>query len=147
MKSTAITLISIAFALLPPGNLPRAHGATGELKTPSLIVKDQPETEKVLQKILLRPDAKYLHGRWVNFWTSLQYGGDTTALNSFVAELSRCPGLTVSLSFQKLENDASWLVGQLCNDSTIQVTVNLRSPNIELERISLPNWTGRPPAK
>jgi hypothetical protein len=146
MKSIAFTLCAIAFALTP-GALPEAHSEMGELKTPRLIVKGQPETDKALQKILLRPDAKYLHGHWVNFWTSLRYGGDTTALNLFVEELSRCPGLTVSISFQKLENDASWLVGQLANDSKIQVIVNLSSPQIEVERISLPAWTGRAPAQ
>jgi hypothetical protein len=147
MKTTALRLLASSLFFLALTFPPEAHAAMGEIKTPKLIVKDQPETEAALEKVLQRPDAKYLKGHWLNRWSSLQYGGDTTALNMMVADLAQCPGLSVSLTFQKLNNEASWIVGQNANAAHIQVTVNLSSPHIAVERISLPAWTGAKTAK
>jgi hypothetical protein len=49
---------------------PVVRGAMGEIKTPMLLVKDQPETQAALEKALQRPDAKYLRGHWLNRWSS-----------------------------------------------------------------------------
>jgi hypothetical protein len=121
---------------------PVAHAAMGEIKTPMLLVKDQPKTQAALEKVLRRPDAKYLQGHWLNRSSSLQYGGDTTALNLMIADLAQCPGLEVTVTFQKLNNDASWMVGQDGNEPQVHVTVNLSSSQINPERISLPAWSG-----
>jgi hypothetical protein len=145
MKRT--TLRFLAFAITFLSLLPGARAALGEIETPKLLVSDHPATQAALDKVLQRPDGKYLKGHWLNSWSSLQYGGDTTALNMMVADLAQCPGLSVSLTFQKLNNEASWIVGQNRNEAKIQVIVNLTSPQIEVERISLPAWTGPAAAK
>ena len=121
---------------------PAARAVIAGVKAPMLLVKDQPGTQAALKEVLRRPDAKYLQGHSVNWWSSLQYGGDTTALNLMIADLARCPGLAVAVSFQKLDNDASWMIGQDSNAPKVQVIVNLSSPQIDLERISLPAWSG-----
>jgi hypothetical protein len=132
---SVVTLLSLIFG-------PMARAAMGEIKTPMLLVKDQPETQAALEKALRRPDAKYLQGHWLNRWSSLQYGGDTTALNLMIADLAQCPGLSVAVTFQKLNNEASWMIGQDGNEPRVQVTVNLSSPQVDPERISLPAWSG-----
>ena len=142
MKPLPFRLLLSVVTILSVNLGPVARAAMGEIKTPMLLVKDQPETQAALEKALRRPDAKYLQGHWLNSWSSLQYGGDTTALNLMIADLAQCPGLSVAVTFQKLNNDASWIVGQNGNAPKVQVTVNLSSPQIVSERISLPAWSG-----
>ena len=147
MNRIPFCLLMGVFTVLSLSAGPIALGAMGEIKTPMLLVKDQPDTQAALEKVLRRPDAKYLQGHWLNRWSSLQYGGDTTALNMMIADLALCPGLEVTVRFQKLENDASWIIGQEANAPKVQVTVNLGSSQIEPERISLPSWSGPGPRK
>ena len=67
-----------------------------ELKEPHLVVKDYSEADyKALKAVLERSDCKFLGGAELNAASSLRYGGDTTALNRFIAALSLCPRLTV----------------------------------------------------
>jgi hypothetical protein len=143
MKPLPIRLLLSALTTFSLWIGPVGQAAMGEITRPMLLVKDHPETQAALEKALGRPEAKYLQGHWLNRWSSLQYGGDTTALNKMIAELAECPGLSVAVTFQKLNNEASWMVGQDSNAPKVQVTINLSSRQIDLERISLPRWSGR----
>lgn len=106
-----------------------------ELKTPSVAYRaDYPrEAVLVVQQALTRQDAKFLGGVGINSWTNLRYAGDTRALNRFLEDLAACPGVTVSVRFKRLTEDADWLVGHSGQENRFQVEINLNSERMRVD--------------
>jgi hypothetical protein len=113
-----------------------------ELKEPHLVVKDYSEADyKALKAVLERSDCKFLGGAELNAASSLRYGGDTTALNRFIAALSLCPRLTVHVNFYRPRTpgvECDWMVTQMAPSSELVVRVNLASENVNIEKLNLP---------
>ena len=56
---------------------------------------------------LKRTDLKFLGGHALNSYTSLRYRSDTRALNDFLHDLAKCPGVTIGVRFAKIEDECS----------------------------------------
>ncbi|HTL56846.1 MAG TPA: hypothetical protein VL361_14290 [Candidatus Limnocylindrales bacterium] len=78
-----------------------AFGMAGTLTSPGLAFpEDFPSAIQInLLAVVRKPEFKFLNGQFINSTTTLRYGGDTRALNEFLDQLSRFPGIIVSLSF------------------------------------------------
>ena len=140
----------LAFAFLLLGPTLRAPAEYHELKEPWLAFpKDFPASTKTnIQARLRHPDCKFLGGSALNAWTSLQYAGDTRALNLFMSGLAKCPGITLSVLFYHGENDDSdWRVTHMASHDphNVCVRVNLKSTHIKLDALVIPDIKGQEP--
>jgi hypothetical protein len=113
-----------------------------ELKEPHLVIKDYSEANyKALKAVLDRNDCKFLGGGELNAASSLRYGGDTTALNKFIAALSLCPKVIVHVKFYHPRTpgvECDWAVTQMAPSSELVVRVNLASEKVDMEKLYLP---------
>ncbi len=91
---------------------------------------------------LNRKDCKFLGGTFVNWFTTLRYQGQTRALNLFLGDLAKCPGVAVHVGFKKLDDECDWRVGHDAQDNCFQIEVNLNSKQIKLEDLYLPEAKG-----
>ncbi|MDQ2799558.1 MAG: hypothetical protein M3Y13_07950 [Armatimonadota bacterium] len=99
--------------------------------------------------ILNEPQAHYLGGlisEWPpNWWTVLDYNGDTAAFNSMLASLESVKGLHIAVSFTRGSASStppgSWTVeySQVTPDK-IALIINLKSDNIDLAKLQLPEY-------
>jgi hypothetical protein len=121
-----------------------APGAAGKLEAPGVAFSAgyPAEAQAKVMKVLKRADCKFLGGTWLNSWTTLRYQGDVGALNQFVGDLVKCPGVTVHVSLKRLTDDADWRVGHSAHQNRFQVEVNLDSRRVELEKLYIPAFTG-----
>ena len=111
-----------------------------ELTTPSVgFAKGYPAASQAkVMAALKRPDSKFLGGHFLNSWTSLRYGGNTRALNLFLDDLVKCPGVTVHVGFKKLPDNTDWRVGHDAWSNRFQVEVNLTSERLNIEELYIP---------
>jgi hypothetical protein len=113
-----------------------------ELKEPFLAVKGYADADyKALKAVLQRSDCKFLGGAELTLSSSLRYGGDTTALNKFIAALSLCPKLSVRVSFYKPSPggvECDWMVTQMSASTELVVRINLASEKVNIEKLYLP---------
>jgi hypothetical protein len=116
----------------------------GTLDSPGVAFSaDYPkDAQEQVMAALTRKDCKFLGGQFVNWFTSLRYGGDTKALNLFMGGLVKCPGATVHVSFKKLDDDCDWGVSHNALDNRFQIEVNLNSKQIQLEDLYIPETNG-----
>ena len=139
----------LACFLILFGAATRAFGLAGELKEPGLAFPERfPESARThITAALRRPDCTYVGGHFINWLTTLKYGGETSALNRFLEGLAKCPGATLSVRFDKdrIPDGCDWLV---CHDAgepgRITVRVNLNSSRIRLDDLALPEVKGQP---
>ena len=120
-----------------------AWGLAGELDRPSLATsKEFPDADyQKVRAVLEGKNGKFLGGRFVNSFTSLEYAGDTTALNQFIEALARCPNVKVRVSFYGPTGEVAecdWMVTHMAISNELQVRINLASKNVELEKLYLP---------
>jgi hypothetical protein len=90
---------------------------------------------------LTRKDCKFLDGMFVNWFTTLRYQGETKALNLFLGDLAKCPGVTVQVGFKKLE-ECDWRVSHDAHGNRFHIEVNLNSKQIKLEDLYIPEAQG-----
>jgi hypothetical protein len=113
-----------------------------ELKHPYLVVKGYSEADyKALKAVLQRSDCRFLGGSELNVSSSLRYGGDTTALNKFIAALSLCPKVSVHVKFYRPGPggvECDWSVTQMSASTELVVRINLASEKVNIERLYLP---------
>lgn len=130
-------------AVLALGLTTPASALAGKLDQPGVAFSSgyPAEAQKKVMAVLNRKDAKFLSGHFVNSWSSLTYQGETQAANMFLEELAQCPGVTVSVSFKKLEN-GDWRVGHDGHANRFQVEINLASPRLDLEKLVVPAAKG-----
>ncbi|HTE18190.1 MAG TPA: hypothetical protein VK689_07390, partial [Armatimonadota bacterium] len=117
-----------------------AYALYGKLTTPSVaFAKGYPAASQAqVMAALKRPDSKFLGGHFLNAWTSLRYGGNTRALNLFLDDLVKCPGVTVHVGFKQLPDDTDWRVGHMASGNRFQVEVNLSSERLNIEELYIP---------
>lgn len=97
-------------------------------------------------KVLEAPEAGFLGGQFVNAVTTLRYGGDTGALNRFLAGLSECPEARIRVQFVR-DLDSAWRLQHdgWSHGREFLVQVALGSDRIHLEEIQLPIVRGSRP--
>lgn len=115
-----------------------------DLKTPSVAHSAgySQEAAAAVRQALTRKDAKFLGGFGLNSWTTLRYAGETRALNLFLDDLAKCPGVTVSVSFRRLNDELDWRVGHSAYENRFQVEVNLNSKKIKVDEVVIPPAKG-----
>jgi len=116
----------------------------GTLDSPGVAFSgDYPKNARdQVMAALTRKDCKFLGGDFVNWFTTLRYGGDTKALNLFLGDLVKCPGATVHVGFKKLDDDCDWRVSHDAHSNRFQVEVNLNSKQIKIEDLYIPEAKG-----
>jgi hypothetical protein len=129
----------------------RAFAFAGDLEKPSLAFPEGfPESARTnIMAVLQRTDCKFIRGHFVNWFTSLGYGGDTVALNLFLAGLARCPGVVLSVRFQsdRASDDCAWLVSHSADKPReFTVHVNVKSTRIKVDELVIPQ-SKRPPLR
>jgi hypothetical protein len=121
-----------------------AFALAGTLDSPSVAFSgDYPkDAQAQVMAALTRKDCKFLGGHFVNWFTTLRYGGDTKSLNLFLGDLVKCPGATVHVGFKKLDDDCDWRVSHDAHSNHFQVEVNLNSKQIKIEDLYIPEAKG-----
>ena len=67
----------------------------------------------------------------------------TVALNQFIDELAKCPGITVHVGFKRLPDaDVDWRVGYDYFRNSFQIEVNTGSQRVDLEALYIPPYQG-----
>jgi hypothetical protein len=100
------------------------------------------DARDVVMAALTRKDCKFLGVHFVNWLTTLRYGGDTKALNLFLGDLVKCPGATVHVGFKKLDDDCDWSLSHDAQANRFKVEVNLKSKQLKLEDLYIPEANG-----
>ncbi len=123
----------------------------GDLKEPGVaMAQGYPEAARQqVMAALNRPDCKFLKGSFINWHTSLLYAGETKALNLFLADLAKCPGATLHVSFvaDPIPGEAcDWVVAHDAHANSFHVRLNLKSERLKLPDLHLPEVKG-PPVK
>jgi len=139
----AIALIAIALSVMTAR---RAFAIVIALRSANVSSSaDYPASaEQQVQAALQRKDCKFLRGIWINGRTTIHYAGNAASLNGLVGDLVKCPGVTVSLRFRKLNEQGDWL---LLHDArrranSFEIQINLNSKRIDLENLVLPTTKG-----
>ena len=116
----------------------------GKLESPSVAFSgDYPkDAQEKVMAALTRKDCKFLGGEFVNWFTTLRYQGETKALNLFLGDLAKCPGVTVHVGFKKLDDTCDWRVSHNAHGNRFQIEVNLNSKQIKLEDLYVPEAKG-----
>lgn len=124
-----------------------ALGLAGDLTEPG-VAFSQSYPDGARQQVmaaLQRSDCKFLKGRFINWHTTLFYAGETKALNLFLADLAKCPGVTLSVSFTAdpvAGEPCDWAISHDSMTNRFAVRVNLKSERIKLPDVSLPEIKG-----
>ena len=97
-------------------------------------------------KILDAPEAKFLGGQFINAVTTLRYGGDTGALNQFLAGLAECSEARIRVQFVR-DLDSAWRLQHngWSDGREFLVQIGLGSDRIHLEEIQWPLIRGGRP--
>ncbi|MCA9060575.1 MAG: hypothetical protein KDA85_18820 [Planctomycetaceae bacterium] len=85
--------------------------------------------------------CRYLRGVSVNAISTLSYQGQTEGLNRQLQSLAGCPGTTVVVSFEKMEESCDWQITHDCRTMELCATINLDSRSIDLEELKIPMST------
>ena len=143
MKTFAVTFPVATVAVLLACAAP-AFAEAGSLDSPGVAFPgDYPkDAQDKVMAALARKDCKFFGGMFVNWFTTLRYGGDTKALNLFLGDLAKCPGVTVHVGFKKLDDDCDWRVSHDATDNRFKVEVNLNSKQVKLEDLYIPEAKG-----
>ena len=143
MKSFAVISPVATVAVLLACAAP-VFAAAGSLDSPGVAFPgDYPkDAQDKVMAALARKDCKFLGGEFVNWFTTLRYQGETRALNLFLGGLAKCPGVTVHVSFKKLDDECDWRVSHDAQGNRFQVEVNLNSKQVKLEDLYIPEAKG-----
>lgn len=155
----AVTFFIVVFVVLTPNE---SSAALFELKKPRLpMAKSFTESDYVKLNEVLDgkgiKDVKYIKGHWLNlfsslqyyFFSSLQYRGDTCAVNHFIEALTKCPKVAVHVTFERPSPGVAeydWMVTHTANKNKLIVRINLKSKSIDLTKLHLPTFQPKKPA-
>ncbi len=139
-----VALIAAAAIALSVATARFAFAIAGELTHPDVgFVGDYPlDAVKKVKTALRRKDCKFLGGSFVNENSYLRYAGDAGSLNGFIADLVKCPEVTVTVRFKKLDKKCDWFVSHDADANSFQIQVNLNAKRIDLEKLNLPATKG-----
>lgn len=152
MRRSEITVSrGLLLAFLGVGILAGTHrvlALAGTLDRPSLALPEAlgRDWRTQLMKVLEAPGAKFLGGQFINAVTTLRYGGDTGALNQFLAGLAECPEARIQVQFVR-NLDSAWVLQHngWSDGREFLVRVALDSDRVRLEEIQWPIIRGSRP--
>jgi len=137
--------------------VPSAFTLSQQLPSPEIFFsKTYPKEKSERVLVVLRaPEFKYLTGL-TSYWepdysTTLVYGGDTAALQSFLAALRKVEGLAVKVTSSRdlaketgsaLVGGSWWVIYRHTSSDAVEVRVNRAAKELNVEKLDLP-----PPAK
>ena len=142
LLAPTLTALALAGTLTKPG-----------VALPSNFPKD---AHQQIAAALRHPDCKFLTGNFVNWHTTLLYGGDTRALNQFLAALAKCPGVTLRVTFVADPVPGAtcdWVVEHSAGEpltapeNSFQIRVNLKSERVRRAEVLLPENKEASPAQ
>ncbi|MFT4588805.1 MAG: hypothetical protein ACI9VS_000884 [Candidatus Binatia bacterium] len=140
MRTTPPRLLTLLLFLC--FTTPSLFAVLGHLDKPGLAwPKSFPaEHRAAVQKVLERPGCKFLGGIFLNSFTTLRYSSSTQELSMFLDELSKCPGVTLSVSFvDSLPKAGDWHVHHHTGKGfRFHVRISLESKNIKVSELVLP---------
>ncbi len=148
---TKVALFLASFALL---HSPNAWAAYGELKQPRLAMLNSfteanyTKLNAVLDGKNIKRDIKYIRGHWLSGHSTLQYAGDTVALNLFIGALTKCPNVSVHIMFFRSVPgglNCDWLVTHSGGSNKLVVRINLEATAIDLTKLYLPTIPAQKP--
>lgn len=120
-----------------------AHGAAGDLKSPSFAMPtDTPEGLRHTSNLLAavsEKDCKFLDGHFMNAHTTLNYGGSTEALNRLLARLGEFGWIRLEVTFVKEPDGPAWTLSHNGggDPGEIFVRINMAAPTIQIEQLEL----------
>lgn len=142
-------LLAFCMALTAIADL--GFAARGELDSPSVATYSTypKEHREKLLGVLKRKDCQFISGSWLNSSTQLHYHSDTKALGQFLADLAKCPDVTVAISFYRPGEEArwapetsNWSVFHSANNNHFQVKINLAAEDLDLTALYIPSLKG-----
>lgn len=127
----------------------RVLALAGDLVSPSLSFPESIDAawrESAL-RVVHEPAARFLGGHFVNASTTLRYGGDTAALNQFLAALAAIPGARLEIRFTR-ELPGHWTMEHDAwgDARRFRITLNVSAEAVRLEDLKLPEIVGEQPA-
>ncbi|HEX5176638.1 MAG TPA: hypothetical protein VFV83_06400 [Chthoniobacteraceae bacterium] len=137
LKSTLLTLLAVFSGTI------LGLARSGVVLAPSFAAPDgcPPQVMKQVRAALNRGDCKFVRGEYVNRSTHLRYSGGTKALNEMLAELTKCPGVVLTIeTAEKFNGPGDWSVSSQpgSNQFLFHVVVNLQSERIKREELRVP---------
>lgn len=124
-----------------------ALALAGDLKEPGVALPHAypKSAQELVRAALTLADCKFLGGRFINWHTSLNYAGDTKALNQFLDALAKCPGITLHVTFvadPMLHEGSDWHLSHDAHENSFHVRVSLKSDRIKLPDLRVPAAKG-----
>jgi hypothetical protein len=86
--------------------------------------------------------CRFIDGATTMHQTTLNFDGNTIAINEMLKKLTQCPGIAVSVSFRKIEHDCDWQLVYTTDGCVFRAIVNLDSDQIDLEDLEIPPSMG-----
>ena len=143
MNNSKVTLLFLfVFGLL----IPMAFGMAGDLDKPSLSFSQNSTIRDKVMGVISSKEFKFLGGHFINADTTLEYAGDSAAVNTFLDRLAKCAGVHVHVSFSSdtdglfsgEKTDADWTLNHNAwiDDSVFNVMV--RTERIAKSAVRIP---------
>ncbi len=107
------------------------------------FTNDYPEhARKQVRAAFETKNCGFIDGRSTMRVSTLNFAGNTTAMNEQLQKLASCPAATVSVSFEQIDHKCDWRIVHAVTDNQFRVIVNLESNRIELEELKIPPAKG-----
>ncbi|MCM2374488.1 hypothetical protein [Aporhodopirellula aestuarii] len=116
-----------------------------QLSSPSQVVFSSEYPEHARKKVRDALDVKnsrFIDGVTNMRKTTLNFTGDTTAINEMLLKLTECPAAIVSVSFRNIDHECDWRLVYTTDDTKFHAIVNLHSDQIDLEDLEIPPSKG-----
>lgn len=142
MTQYRVYLIAVSIGLLTAGFGVRAYAMRGEIKKPSGIAlfSDYPHAARLeVERALADSGAEFVRGHFINWISMLYFRGDVSKLNTMVGRLSKCERTTIAIKLDELDADYDWSIVHDAHSNRFQFIVNLRSANISVKELSIPD--------
>lgn len=120
-----------------------ALAMAGTLDRPGLALPEaypQAQRER-LMAALNREDCKFAGGRYVNWITTLEYSGNTEALNLQIDALTKVREISIHVRFSKAQSAAWQIHHGASGPGELSIMINPDAPGINLANLRLPPIT------
>ncbi|QDS92367.1 hypothetical protein FF011L_11100 [Roseimaritima multifibrata] len=144
MSRIKLLFVAVVTASLIAGTATSAFAIWIELQSASVpLSNDYPEyARQQIWKAFETENCDFIDGHSTLRVTTLNFSGDTTAVNKLLLELANCPAASVAVSFEKIKNKCDWRIVHSVTGNKFRVIINLESNQIELEQLTIPPANG-----
>lgn len=161
MSSRHSLLTALATVVLLVGLSSHALALWIAVSRPDQIAYSLRAPERVKRQVaeaLTLKECEFINGGWCNGTTTINFCGDTAAINAMMARLAECPEMTVEVSFKRHDKDSQgknsrknenlldrasdWRLVHDSKTNSFLVIVNLESENIHLDDLKIPPAKG-----